>query len=203
MAPKRRRVGKLQRACVKTRLCRFYVGDGLSCNLGENCLFAHTAEELCDVPDLSGTRLCQMYAEGSCEAGVKCSFAHGEGALRPSPQQAVADLQNEVVRARAASFGGNNEQVEDFVPIPRGSMGSSSLASAIPSPHAEDIVVLKAAHTPRHTEAMPTVAPCRSYPIAVTHQLPALSCSLYLRGQRRSEKLSTCAVTAFTARTPS
>eukprot|EP00929_Paragymnodinium_shiwhaense_P082927 TRINITY_DN43962_c0_g4_i1.p2 TRINITY_DN43962_c0_g4~~TRINITY_DN43962_c0_g4_i1.p2 ORF type:complete len:224 (-),score=14.25 TRINITY_DN43962_c0_g4_i1:101-772(-) len=131
MAPKRRRVGKLQRACAKTRLCLYYTGDAASCRAGEHCLFAHSVEELCEAPDLAGTSMCHSYAQGSCEAGTNCSFAHGEGVRRPwptaAPPQALArDLQNDV-RSRAsgaaAPFGCNS-----------GEQQSSSSSAMLPLP---------------------------------------------------------------------
>eukprot|EP00929_Paragymnodinium_shiwhaense_P082924 TRINITY_DN43962_c0_g2_i1.p1 TRINITY_DN43962_c0_g2~~TRINITY_DN43962_c0_g2_i1.p1 ORF type:complete len:207 (-),score=11.83 TRINITY_DN43962_c0_g2_i1:289-909(-) len=135
MAPKHRKPKKLQQACAKTRLCRYYTEeDASSCRAGEKCLFAHSVEELCQVPDLSGTRLCRLYAEGSCEAGANCIFAHGEHALRKSPApQAVAGLQSETGRPSAACSSYYSEQTEDLVRVPHGSQSSPS-PPAIPLP---------------------------------------------------------------------
>eukprot|EP00929_Paragymnodinium_shiwhaense_P053498 TRINITY_DN26779_c0_g1_i4.p1 TRINITY_DN26779_c0_g1~~TRINITY_DN26779_c0_g1_i4.p1 ORF type:complete len:258 (+),score=3.23 TRINITY_DN26779_c0_g1_i4:75-776(+) len=144
MVPNRRsRPGKLQRVCFKTRLCQYYdANDASSCRVAENCFFAHSVDELCEVPDLARTRTCRQYAEGSCKDGSNCIFAHGELALRiwPAPQapRPAAIPQNEVGRGSAASFRDSDSQMELFLGEPRGSKSALSSATLPRGRHIEN-----------------------------------------------------------------
>mmetsp|Transcript_13312 Transcript_13312/g.30354 ORF Transcript_13312/g.30354 Transcript_13312/m.30354 type:complete len:360 (-) Transcript_13312:205-1284(-) len=69
----------LQKQLRKTKLCTYHF-KGL-CQFGEECAFAHAAEEVEESPDLIKTRLCKAFQKGSCTK-EDCSFAHGEEELR-------------------------------------------------------------------------------------------------------------------------
>jgi len=82
---------KLQSACVKTRMCRFFT-EG-SCRLASTCPFAHGPEELKPPPDLQRTKVCPMLIRrGLCE-DINCSYAHSKDQLRK------VDLAREAERA--------------------------------------------------------------------------------------------------------
>jgi hypothetical protein len=66
----------------KTKLCNYNVAN--NCTFGANCLFAHSAAELQDIPDLYKTQLCPDFANGLC-TNEQCNFAHGEEELKPFP----------------------------------------------------------------------------------------------------------------------
>lgn len=51
------------------------------CELGADCPFAHTEEELLPMPDLAKTKMCYNYFRRRCN-DPKCKFAHGSGELR-------------------------------------------------------------------------------------------------------------------------
>eukprot|EP00403_Amphidinium_massartii_P015798 CAMPEP_0178423818 /NCGR_PEP_ID=MMETSP0689_2-20121128/27883_1 /TAXON_ID=160604 /ORGANISM="Amphidinium massartii, Strain CS-259" /LENGTH=218 /DNA_ID=CAMNT_0020045421 /DNA_START=93 /DNA_END=745 /DNA_ORIENTATION=+ len=65
----------------KTQLCRFNAKG--KCRYGPSCMFAHSQEELKNVPDLLKTSLCQDFAEGKCPFSSElCPYAHGREELR-------------------------------------------------------------------------------------------------------------------------
>jgi len=66
----------------KTRLC-IYNLEG-KCGFGATCAFAHSANEIRDVPNLQKTQLCTKFMEGTC-SNENCNYAHGEGELRDAP----------------------------------------------------------------------------------------------------------------------
>jgi len=71
----------LSQACQKTKLCKFYQQG--TCGRGDECSFAHGAEQIETVPDLQCTKLCpRMESTGQCNRGSKCKFAHSIEELR-------------------------------------------------------------------------------------------------------------------------
>lgn len=85
----------------KTRMCKFYRNG--KCIRGEECSFAHSAEQLQPRPNLFRTELCFPFAQtGSCWVGSACKFAHSTGELRPiGPFQARA-VSRAATKRRAA-----------------------------------------------------------------------------------------------------
>jgi hypothetical protein len=67
----------------KTKLCAFFKKN--RCEMGLQCPFAHSLEELAPAPDLAKTKLCFNFFCGKCEE-VQCKFAHGYQELRDSTQ---------------------------------------------------------------------------------------------------------------------
>merc|ERR1719221_2279657 len=65
----------------KTKLCDFHK-EG-RCKYGTGCAFAHSSEELKDMPDLRKTRICRAFTQGNC-SNFDCKFAHGAEELRMS-----------------------------------------------------------------------------------------------------------------------
>lgn len=65
----------------KTKMCIKFT-NGL-CKESE-CRFAHSPEELRELPNLSKTAMCRAFARGSC-FDTECKYAHGEEELRVSP----------------------------------------------------------------------------------------------------------------------
>merc|ERR1719230_2512890 len=64
----------------KTRMCKFNLLG--MCVKGEQCLFAHSTEELQPLPDLSRTKLCKVLIDtGKCE-DPECKYAHNKDQLR-------------------------------------------------------------------------------------------------------------------------
>lgn len=55
------------------------------CTRGRTCSFAHTADELRQLPDLRKTKLCNVYFEGRCENNNACCYAHGLQELKEFP----------------------------------------------------------------------------------------------------------------------
>lgn len=64
----------------KTKFC-VYFKKKRTCRLGERCPFAHTKEELKELPDLVKTRLCFSFLRGKCD-DRNCRYAHGRKELR-------------------------------------------------------------------------------------------------------------------------
>jgi hypothetical protein len=63
-----------------TKLCKFFFGPG--CTKGENCMFAHTEDDLQTTPDLYKTQICKDWKKGNCPLGDLCRHAHGFEELR-------------------------------------------------------------------------------------------------------------------------
>eukprot|EP00920_Eleutheroschizon_duboscqi_P030130 GHVT01073037.1.p1 GENE.GHVT01073037.1~~GHVT01073037.1.p1 ORF type:complete len:389 (+),score=70.81 GHVT01073037.1:388-1554(+) len=55
------------------------------CTRGSNCSFAHSSDELRQLPDLRKTKLCHSFTNGTCELGDACGYAHGMAELRTFP----------------------------------------------------------------------------------------------------------------------
>lgn len=71
----------LQVTIQKTRLC-VHLTRGRQCHK-QNCMFAHSTNELRQRPNLFRTKLCRVFNEtGLCENGDECRFAHGLQELR-------------------------------------------------------------------------------------------------------------------------
>lgn len=66
----------------KTRMCS-YQRHG-TCTFGEDCFFAHSADELQERPDLTKTQLCPDFENGSC-TNANCNYAHSVEELKPFP----------------------------------------------------------------------------------------------------------------------
>lgn len=80
----------------KTKLCAFYA-KGL-CTRGQNCVFAHTMDQLQPQPNLYRTKLCSNYMRhGGCDAGDNCNFAHSQEELRPLIPIASCANQNKML----------------------------------------------------------------------------------------------------------
>lgn len=64
---------------AKTRMCAFHLAG--TCNMGSDCRFAHSDEELKPLPDLSRTRFCQVLLQtGRCNT-ENCTYAHSADEL--------------------------------------------------------------------------------------------------------------------------
>lgn len=63
----------------KTKMCKFF--ESKTCDLGDNCPYAHTREELINTPDLTKTRFCKKVSRGTC-TDANCKFAHTFEELR-------------------------------------------------------------------------------------------------------------------------
>mmetsp|Transcript_7643 Transcript_7643/g.18080 ORF Transcript_7643/g.18080 Transcript_7643/m.18080 type:complete len:256 (+) Transcript_7643:58-825(+) len=68
----------LHGALRKTKLCRFFASG--RCN-HQSCNFAHSAEELRDLPNFAKTRMCPDLVAGDC-SDPSCSYAHSREQLR-------------------------------------------------------------------------------------------------------------------------
>mmetsp|Transcript_5358 Transcript_5358/g.12590 ORF Transcript_5358/g.12590 Transcript_5358/m.12590 type:complete len:169 (+) Transcript_5358:102-608(+) len=79
-APETATVWKSKKRFYKqTRLCSFNLVG--ACKRGAACNFAHTEQDLKEMPDFSKTRICKNFMAGKCELGSACSFAHGQQEL--------------------------------------------------------------------------------------------------------------------------
>merc|ERR1740121_1286746 len=65
---------------IKTKMCDFF-REG-RCKYGSECAFAHSQDDLADMPDLRKTRICRAFTQGKCN-DQDCKFAHGQEELRP------------------------------------------------------------------------------------------------------------------------
>eukprot|EP00931_Biecheleriopsis_adriatica_P087495 TRINITY_DN61959_c0_g1_i1.p1 TRINITY_DN61959_c0_g1~~TRINITY_DN61959_c0_g1_i1.p1 ORF type:complete len:1392 (-),score=331.78 TRINITY_DN61959_c0_g1_i1:32-4207(-) len=63
----------------KTKMCAFNKSN--KCTMGASCPFAHSKEELQQMPDLKKTKLCYNFYRKKCN-DAKCKFAHGYSELR-------------------------------------------------------------------------------------------------------------------------
>ena len=52
------------------------------CFKGEKCSYAHSNEELKEIPNLIKTKLCTHFMAGCCPKEDKCKYAHGQFELR-------------------------------------------------------------------------------------------------------------------------
>jgi len=66
----------------KTRLCVYHLRN--NCNRGNDCIFAHSLNDLQDGPNLYKTQLCADFVERGCNK-PDCCYAHGAQELRPFP----------------------------------------------------------------------------------------------------------------------
>mmetsp|Transcript_87416 Transcript_87416/g.270644 ORF Transcript_87416/g.270644 Transcript_87416/m.270644 type:complete len:260 (+) Transcript_87416:99-878(+) len=82
----------LSKQMQKTRLCDFHK-EG-RCKYGSACAFAHSQEELKDMPDLRKTRICRSFTQGKCSS-TNCKFAHGNEELRTTDFYKEAKLLQE------------------------------------------------------------------------------------------------------------
>lgn len=68
----------------KTKLCRFH--ETGRCRYADKCPFAHSPEELEELPDLRKTSICKNWQQGCCTYSAdRCMFAHGKEELRKTP----------------------------------------------------------------------------------------------------------------------
>mmetsp|Transcript_43986 Transcript_43986/g.87392 ORF Transcript_43986/g.87392 Transcript_43986/m.87392 type:complete len:255 (-) Transcript_43986:202-966(-) len=58
------------------------------------------------VSALANTRICKFYLRGKCRRGVRCTFAHGEGALQPQPDLYRTQLCRQFMQSGTCRFGG-------------------------------------------------------------------------------------------------
>eukprot|EP01017_Pseudomicrothorax_dubius_P047141 TRINITY_DN8415_c0_g3_i3.p1 TRINITY_DN8415_c0_g3~~TRINITY_DN8415_c0_g3_i3.p1 ORF type:complete len:235 (+),score=15.30 TRINITY_DN8415_c0_g3_i3:100-804(+) len=80
---KARQGAKVYHDFYKTKICPlFKLG---SCYRGEECTFAHSEDDLREMPNLAKTKICENFLKGSCREGMRCRFAHGEHELRSTP----------------------------------------------------------------------------------------------------------------------
>jgi len=71
---------RLKKLCKKTKMCRFVAKA--ACNRGEDCLFAHSVEDLAAMPDLSRTKMCRtLRVTGNC-TDPYCAFTHSKTEMR-------------------------------------------------------------------------------------------------------------------------
>jgi len=79
---------RLRVLCQKTKMCRFHILG--HCGKGEDCSFAHHADEMRQTPDLFRTKVCPtLIREGRCQ-DPQCGFAHNGDQLRTSLGKARA-----------------------------------------------------------------------------------------------------------------
>lgn len=66
----------------RTKMCPWVVSVG-HCRKGSSCRYAHCAEEIRPLPDLSKTKFCpQLLEEGECPNRSRCKYAHCYDELR-------------------------------------------------------------------------------------------------------------------------
>lgn len=65
---------------VKTKWCLDFKSKG--CSRGEGCPYAHSNEELRDLPDLTKTKICPLVLSGKACDNANCRFAHCDNELR-------------------------------------------------------------------------------------------------------------------------
>jgi hypothetical protein len=68
----------------KTRLCKNY--EMAQCD-NPNCPFAHGGEELRGTDGVWKTVMCAKWLNGTCRAGSRCRFAHGQHELQDPPPE--------------------------------------------------------------------------------------------------------------------
>jgi len=111
----------------KTKICSFFQAS--RCSRGEDCKFAHSAEELESAPDLAKTCICLAWEKGQCpDSAAECRFAHGAHDLRHDPRPIPAGL----VLAGSPIFSGRSLSQEraDLEPMNSDSSRSSDHAYA-------------------------------------------------------------------------
>lgn len=82
MGPAPQRKGKF----YKTKMCKFYQAG--ACTRGYECIYAHSMEEMHNLPDLHKTKLCTHFAfKGFCFNGDACVYAHGNQELRQALEE--------------------------------------------------------------------------------------------------------------------
>jgi len=75
----------------KTKMCGFY--NAGECKYGDNCTYAHDANDLQVAPDLAKTTMCQDWQRGCCQKQAEdCPFAHGSEELQVTPAFASSFL---------------------------------------------------------------------------------------------------------------
>lgn len=92
----------LKRQLQKTQLCMFWKRN--CCTKGLECTFAHSVEELKDLPDLRRTSLCKQWLKGRCpQSAANCRYAHGENYLRRTFEEDAEKMERS--RRRGEAFG--------------------------------------------------------------------------------------------------
>mmetsp|Transcript_39478 Transcript_39478/g.84156 ORF Transcript_39478/g.84156 Transcript_39478/m.84156 type:complete len:424 (+) Transcript_39478:679-1950(+) len=94
----------------KTKLCVFHKKN--RCELGSDCPFAHSQDELQPAPDLAKTKLCYNFFRGRCTE-PRCKFAHGSMELRSVWVPYSPGIW---------FFGGAKEDDDDFQGLPAGAV---------------------------------------------------------------------------------
>mmetsp|Transcript_26031 Transcript_26031/g.69201 ORF Transcript_26031/g.69201 Transcript_26031/m.69201 type:complete len:502 (-) Transcript_26031:386-1891(-) len=69
----------------KTKMCSFFLSG--KCKKASSCSFAHSADEMSQLPDLTCTKLCSMVLNGETCRVQGCTFAHHQDELRNQQQQ--------------------------------------------------------------------------------------------------------------------
>eukprot|EP00418_Pyrodinium_bahamense_P021995 CAMPEP_0179132166 /NCGR_PEP_ID=MMETSP0796-20121207/62807_1 /TAXON_ID=73915 /ORGANISM="Pyrodinium bahamense, Strain pbaha01" /LENGTH=290 /DNA_ID=CAMNT_0020831103 /DNA_START=125 /DNA_END=998 /DNA_ORIENTATION=+ len=92
----------LSKQMQKTKLCDFHK-EG-RCKYGSACAFAHSAEELKEMPDLRKTRICRAFSRGDC-SDANCKFAHGAQELR------TTDLCYKTAAENGCRFAHGSEEI--------------------------------------------------------------------------------------------
>lgn len=64
----------------KTKMCKFNILG--KCTRGAECVFAHSADELQVLPDLSRTKMCKTLLFTGCCEDKNCTYAHNRKELR-------------------------------------------------------------------------------------------------------------------------
>lgn len=102
---------KVKQQYVGTTMCKFYLAG--TCKRGTACTFAHSQDQIRELPNYSKTRLCDAYmSTGHCEQGSACKFAHGREEMqrvaaerkRQHKQEKRAAKNNAGVAAKATNM---------------------------------------------------------------------------------------------------
>eukprot|EP00929_Paragymnodinium_shiwhaense_P040429 TRINITY_DN21110_c0_g1_i1.p1 TRINITY_DN21110_c0_g1~~TRINITY_DN21110_c0_g1_i1.p1 ORF type:complete len:199 (+),score=15.94 TRINITY_DN21110_c0_g1_i1:111-707(+) len=113
---------------LKTKMCKF----GRECTDGNGCRFAHSRDELQEVPDLKYTVMCRKHLLGKCHTGADCSFAHDESQLRTVQRSAVPQS-----RSRGPSVSSSPAALSDpkdlYRPSSTDRRAATTSATAMPS----------------------------------------------------------------------
>jgi len=71
---------QLRSVCLKTKMCKFFITG--QCTKEDQCMYAHSKDELKPAPNLSRTKVCPSLAESGFCTTKDCPYAHDRSEIR-------------------------------------------------------------------------------------------------------------------------
>lgn len=116
----------------KTKMCKFYeVGK---CKRGARCFYAHSHEELQDMPDLAYTRICPTVHAGKKCMNNACTYAHKRTELRAPVAAAQPKTAAKAAKKKNRTAARTDAKVPGLADSTDGAMLETTQHGAVTSP---------------------------------------------------------------------